>query len=108
MRAVFSIHQRFCQSASSGVGWAPCIAGGAEGERLGCATGLSTSIKTVARMHMRIASKARRLFARNARLRDMVTDDSVIDALLTSTLADVAWMAERVNVHPRIAFPDAG
>jgi len=37
----------------------------------------------------------------------MVTDDSVVDGLLASALVDVAWMAEPVNVHPRIAFPDS-
>jgi hypothetical protein len=37
----------------------------------------------------------------------MITDDSVVDGLLASTLADVAWMAEAVNVHPRMAFPNS-
>jgi glutamine phosphoribosylpyrophosphate amidotransferase len=35
----------------------------------------------------------------------MVTDDSVVDGLLASTLVDVAWMAEAVNVHRRIRVP---
>jgi glutamine phosphoribosylpyrophosphate amidotransferase len=35
----------------------------------------------------------------------MVTDDSVVDGLLASTLVDVAWMAEAVNVHHRIRVP---
>src|SRR5262245_21183503 len=107
MRAVFSIHQRFCHSASSVVGCARCVAGGAAGERLGCAAGSSTSIQTAATTPMRIASRARRLRARNGDFRGMITDDSVVDGLLASTLADVAWMAGTVNVRPRTAFPDS-
>src|SRR5690349_18295450 len=105
MRAVFSIHQRFCQTASSAVGCARCVAGGAAGERLGCAAGLSTSMQTAATTPTRIASRARRLLARNAGLRGMVTDDSVVEGMLASTSADVARMAERVNVHPRHSVP---
>jgi hypothetical protein len=74
---------------------------------LGCAAGFSTSIQTAAAMPIMIASRARRLLARNAGLRGTVTDDSVVDGLLASALVDVAWMAEPVNVHPRIAFPDS-
>src|SRR6266487_1002803 len=113
MRAVFSIHQRFCQTASSVLGCRRCVAGGVAGERLGWAAGLSISIQTAATTPIRIASRARALLTRNAGLprkaglRGMVTDDSVVDRLLAWALVDVAWMAEPVNVHPRIAFPDS-
>src|SRR4051812_31261948 len=77
MRAVFSIHQRFCQTASSVVSCKRCVAGGVVAERLGCAAGLSTSIQTAAAMPSKIASRARGLLRRNAGFRAMVTGGSV-------------------------------
>ena len=62
-------------------------------------------LQTAATPPVRIASRARALLTRNAGLRGMVTDDSVVDGVLA--LVDVAWMAEPVNVRPRIAFPDS-
>src|SRR5262245_7129126 len=106
MRAVFSIHQRFCQTASSAVGCARCVAGGVAGDRFGCAAGLSTSIQTIVTTPRRIASRARRLLARNAGLWGMLTDNSVVDGLRRRWPMLLGWPRLSTST-PAFAFPDS-